>query len=101
MPVQHSTSTGPGWDSDPEHSPEALQALKEGGTAAFRAVVARLTRARAAEQAERSAQHSVLWRTRNGRLVTDGSADVAPPQHTTVRRSVPGLATEDRPTWED
>jgi len=64
-------------------------------------LVAGLTRARAAEQAERSAQHAVLWRTGDGQAVTDGSAPVAPPQHTTVRRSVPGLATEDRPAWKD
>lgn len=104
MPEQHSTSTGHGWDQDPEHSPEAMQALKDGGTAAFRETVARLTRARAAERAEQQAQGSLLWRTRSGETLADGSAPVAPRQSTTVRRSVPGLATEDQPSpslWKD
>lgn len=102
MPAQHSTSVGLSWDQDPEHSPEAMEALRTGGTAAFRAKVAELTRARAAEQAAQQAQGSVLWRTRTGQLVTDGSAPVPPPQQSTVRTTVPPLAVEDRPNlWKD
>jgi len=102
MPQQHSVTTGGGWQGDPEHAPEAMEALRIGGTEAFRAVVARLTRARAAEQAERSAQHAVLWRTRSGEPLVDGSAGPVPaPQRAVVRTTVPGLATEDRPDWKD
>jgi hypothetical protein len=97
------SSTNPNlFADDPEHSGEAMEALRTGGTAAYRAKVAELTAARAAEKQARQ-QSGVLWRTRDGGVVTDGQAPVigasygsggAPAQRSQVHGNVPELGSE-------
>ena len=73
-PAQRQVSTTP----DPEHSAEAMSALREGGVEAYRAVVAGMHEARAAERVQRQAGNSVLWETRTGEQVTEGQGTGQP-----------------------
>lgn len=103
MPHQHSTSVGRSWDQDPDHDQRVIDAIV--GNASMQELSA-IRRQVAAEYARAAAERqpsAVLWRTRNGQQLVDGSGGPEPPvQHTTVHQAVSGLATDDRPSmWKD
>ena len=100
-PVQQAQSTGRTaalWASSPDHDPRMLAVLTRPGVtdneiAAVRAQVAQEYRQRAADKAARR-QSNVMWRTRDGEAVTDGSA---PPVQAAsrVNQAVPPLGSEE------
>jgi hypothetical protein len=93
------------WASSPDHDPRVMEAVARGATdaeiSAVRAQVAAEYADRAAERQARS-QRSVMWRTRSGEAVADGSGAMgvslddygAPHQRSLVHRDVPELGSE-------
>ena len=100
-PVQQAQSTGRTaalWASSPDHDPRMVAALTRPGVtdaeiAAVRAQVAAEYAARAAERAARRQSSGVMWRTRDGSVVTDGTAP--PVQASRVNQAVPPLGSEE------
>jgi hypothetical protein len=100
-PVQQAQSTGRTaalWASSPDHDPRMVAALTRPGVtdaeiAAVRAQVAEEYRARSIQQAARRQSSGVMWRTRDGSVVTDGTAP--PVQASRVNQAVPPLGSEE------
>jgi len=100
-PVQQAQSTGRTaalWSSSPDHDPRMVAVLTRPGVtdaeiAAVRAQVAAEYRQAAAEKAARRQSSGVMWRTRDGEAVTDGTAPLV--QSSRVNQAVPPLGSEE------
>jgi hypothetical protein len=103
MPHQHSTSVGRSWDQDPDHDRRVIDAIVGNASMAELAEIRRQVAAEYARAAAERQPSAVMWRTRGGHQLVDGSGGAeAPVQHTVTHDTVPGLATDDRPSmWKD
>ena len=95
--VQAQASTGPGWGNDPEHHPEVTALLLSGAPMAdvqekIREVAGRMARER--EERQLAARPGMLWETRDGVPVMDGSRVRPPRQTSVVHNDVPELGSE-------
>jgi aminopeptidase N len=106
-PRQATTQLNGGWAADPDHDPRVTEVMRRPGATlaeinAVRAQVAAEYAARAAEKAARR-EPAVLWHTRDGIPVVDGTAPLgvslgpggAPVQSSRVSESVPPLGSEE------
>ena len=93
-PKQVSQATTTRAAEDPDHSPEAVAAIMAGDWQRLADI--RQEAARKAASAQAAAQNVIMWRTRDGGVLTDGrQAD--PVQVSKIDTSVPELGSEPLP----
>ena len=81
---QASTTSGDIWADDLEHSPQFMQAIMNGTPVGE---LRKMSADDAVMRANRSKPGAVMWRTREGEAVMDGSVTTAPEQQSREYRS--------------